>query len=193
MKIAIIDYNAGNTKSVQFALQRLGYQSFCTDDAQKIIHADKVIFPGVGHAAFGQKILKEKGLDQAIISLKQPVLGICLGMQLLCKHSQEGNVQALGIFETEVIPFEKTVRSPHVGWNLISNNQNGIFAGLDAQVYAYFVHSFFAKICTNTIATTVYEQTISASLSKDNFFACQFHPEKSADVGMQILKNFIQI
>ncbi|HEY4786515.1 MAG TPA: imidazole glycerol phosphate synthase subunit HisH [Bacteroidales bacterium] len=199
MNIVIIKYNAGNIRSVEFALQRLGTQPEITADPEKIKAADKVIFPGVGEASTTMKYLREHRLDQLIISLKQPVLGICLGLQLMCKHSEEGDVQCLGIFDEEVKRFlvpkgeESAYKIPQMGWNTITNLKSGLFDASVENQYVYFVHSYYAAIGSHTIATTQYSQAFSSALHKDNFYATQFHPEKSGTVGAKILKNFIEI
>lgn len=199
MNIAIIKYNAGNIRSVEFALQRLGIQAEITADAERIKSADKVIFPGVGEACNTMKYLREHKLDELIVSLKQPVLGICLGLQLMCRHSEEGDTKCLGIFDEEVKRFianageEIRYKVPQMGWNTISGLQTKLFdASLENQ-YVYFVHSYYAAIGQHTIATTRYTQSFSAALHKNNFYATQFHPEKSGPVGAQILKNFIEL
>jgi imidazole glycerol-phosphate synthase subunit HisH len=197
MKIAIIKYNAGNIRSVEFALQRLGIQPEITADPEKIKSADKVIFPGVGEAFHTMKYLREQNLDKLIISLKQPVLGICLGLQLMCNHSEEGDTNCLGIFDEEVKRFlpvqgdENIHKVPQMGWNTITGLKTKLFDPSLENQYVYFVHSFYATIGKHTIASTHYSQSFSAALQKDNFFATQFHPEKSGSVGSQILKNFI--
>lgn len=203
MKIAIIKYNAGNVSSVTFALERLGISPLITDKTEELLSADKVIFPGVGEASSTMQYLKMHKLDAVIRQLKQPVLGICLGMQLLCKHSAEGNTPCLGIFDQQVLGFDNQSQSetekqkiPHVGWNNFINfkdNNNPLFAGLEPKDYVYFVHSFFVEIGNQTTATTDYILPFSAALQKDNFYAVQFHPEKSGEVGEKILKNFVSI
>lgn len=195
--IAIIKYNAGNVQSVQYALQRLGAESVVTDDAVIIKNADKVIFPGVGHAAPAMQYLKEKQLDKLIVSLKQPVLGICLGQQLMCAHSEEGDTKCLGIFDEKVklfIPSNgKTAKVPQTGWNNLYNLKSVLFKGLKENSFVYSVHSYYAAIGNETIATTDYILPYSAALQKNNFYSVQFHPEKSGTVGETILKNFISI
>lgn len=191
--VAVIDYNAGNIQSVEFALERLGVDYVTTGDKEVIRKADKVIFPGVGEAKNTMEFLKAKGLDVFIKDLKQPVLGICLGMQLMCQHSEEGDVDALGIFDATVRRFvpENGEKVPHMGWNTLVDTKGDLFAGDIEQKYVYFVHSFYAEICEDTIATTNYTKPYSSALHKGNFYATQFHPEKSGDVGEQILRNFV--
>lgn len=192
--IAIIKYNAGNVKSVQYALERLGAISVVTDDEDTIRNADKVIFPGVGHAGSAMDNVKEKGLDKLIVSLKQPVLGVCVGMQLMCKHSEEGDTTGMGIFDTEIKLFRSDVlKVPQMGWNTIFGFKSPLFKGLSEPAYIYNVHSYYAELNEQTAATCDYVQPYSAALQKDNFYAVQFHPEKSGKVGEQILKNFISI
>ena len=195
--IAIIKYNSGNVQSVQYALQRLGAASVVTDDESVIRNAIKVIFPGVGHAAPAMQYLREKGLDKLIVSLQQPVLGICLGQQLMCNHSEEGNTDCLGIFNEEVKlfvpPAVGVFKVPHVGWNSIYNLSSILFRGVAENDFVYSVHSYYTALGKNTSATTDYIVPFSASLQKDNFYAVQFHPEKSGLVGETILKNFINL
>jgi glutamine amidotransferase len=199
MNIVIIKYNAGNIRSVEFALQRLGIEPEITADPEKVKAADKVIFPGVGEASTTMKYLREHKLDQLIVSLKQPVLGICLGLQLMCNHSEEGDVQCLGIFEEEVKRFqipkaeESLYKVPQMGWNTITDLKSSLFDKSLENQYVYFVHSYYAALGPHTIATTQYSQAFSAALHKDNFYATQFHPEKSGSIGAQILKNFIEL
>lgn len=199
MKVVIIKYNAGNIQSVEFALKRLGIEPDITADMDKIRAADKVIFPGVGEAFNTMKYLREHKLNQLIVSLKQPVLGICLGLQLMCKHSEEGNTECLGIFEEEVKRFqintgqESSFKVPQMGWNTITGLKSGIFDSSLENQYVYFVHSYYAAIGPHTAATTQYSQLFSAALHKGNFYATQFHPEKSGTVGAKILKNFIEL
>ncbi len=195
--IAIIKYNAGNVQSVQYALQRLGAASVVTDDASVIRNAEKVIFPGVGHAAPAMQYLKEKQLDKLIVSLQQPVLGICLGQQLMCNHSEEGDTDCLGIFNEEVKlfvpPASLAFKVPHVGWNSIYDFKSVLFDGLKKNDFVYSVHSYYTALGNDTVATTDYIIPFSAALQKNNFYAVQFHPEKSGVVGETILKNFINL
>ena len=193
MKIAIIDYGAGNVQSVLFALERLGFEGIVTNDWNTIKKADKVIFPGVGEASSAMKMLMNSGLDVLIPTLKQPVLGICLGMQLMCKHSEEGNTNGLGIFDVNVVNFSNKVKVPQMGWNTIYNLKSLLFTGIKENEFMYLVHSFYAPLSENTIATTNYEQEYSTALQRDNFFGVQFHPEKSGVFGEQILKNFLNL
>ena len=193
MKIAIIDYGAGNVQSVLFALERLGFEGIVTNDWNTIKKADKVIFPGVGEASSAMKMLQESGLDVLIPTLKQPVLGICLGMQLMCKYSEEGNTNGLGIFDVNVVKFSQDVKVPQMGWNTIFNLKTPLFEGIKENEFMYLVHSFYASLSENTIATTNYEHEYSTALKRDNFFGVQFHPEKSGIFGEQILKNFLNL
>ena len=193
MKIAIIDYGAGNVQSVLFALERLGFVGIVTNDWITIKSADKVIFPGVGEASSAMKMLQESGLDVLIPTLKQPVLGICLGMQLMCKYSEEGNTNGLGIFDVNVVKFSQDVKVPQMGWNTIFNLKTPLFEGIKENEFMYLVHSYYATLSENTIATTNYELEYSTALQRDNFFGVQFHPEKSGIFGEQILKNFLQL
>ena len=198
MKIAIIKYNAGNIMSVEYALQRLGIEADVTPDKEKIMKADKVIFPGVGEASTTMAYLKEHKLDDLIISLRQPVLGICLGMQLMCRHSEENDVDCLGIFDEDVVRFqaepgkETITKVPHMGWNTLESIKSPLFNGIAEGEYVYFVHSYYATIGIDTIATSDYILPFGAAMHKDNFYATQFHPEKSGPVGASILKNFIE-
>ncbi|WP_294273019.1 imidazole glycerol phosphate synthase subunit HisH [uncultured Chryseobacterium sp.] len=190
--IAIIKYNGGNVNSVQNALNRLNAHSVVTDDFETIRTADKVIFPGVGEASSTMKLLKEKGLDQFIPTLQQPVLGICLGMQLMCGHNEEGNTKGMGIFDLEVKRFPPYDLVPHMGWNTFQNNHRSpLFTGLDEENNCYFVHSYYCELSEYTTSVCNYILPFSASLQKDNFFAVQFHPEKSGAAGNEILKNFL--
>lgn len=191
--IAILKYNGGNVSSVQNALNRLGAESIITDDFELIKKADKVIFPGVGEASSTMKILKEKGLDQLIPSLKQPVLGICLGMQLMCKSNEEGNTVGMGIFDCNVKKFPQLDLVPHMGWNTVLDLKSPLFSEILEEDDLYFVHSFYCELSENTTSVCDYILPFSASLQKDNFFATQFHPEKSGKVGNKILENFLKI
>ncbi len=190
--IAIIKYNGGNVSSVQNSLNRLNVESVVTDDFDLIRKADKVIFPGVGEASSTMKLLKEKGLDQLIPTLKQPVLGVCLGMQLMCKNNEEGNTSGMGIFDINVKKFPATDIVPHMGWNTISDFRSGIFSGIEENCDVYFVHSFYCELSENTTSVCDYILQFSASLQKDNFYAMQFHPEKSGDIGSRLLENFLK-
>lgn len=191
MKIVIIDYGAGNIQSIKFAIQRLGFESILSHDVQEIMEADKVIFPGVGEASSAMKKLKASTLDTLIPKLKQPVLGICLGMQLMCNSSQEGNTKGLGIFDVDVIQFPNSVKVPQIGWNQICNLKSPLFRDVKENEHIYLVHSYYAPICQETIAESEYAIVYSAALEKENFFGTQFHPEKSSSVGERILKNFL--
>jgi glutamine amidotransferase len=196
MNIVIIQYNAGNIQSVLYALERLGVQARVTDNVELIQSADKVIFPGVGEASTAMHYLKERGLDNVIVNLKQPVFGICLGMQLMCAYSEENNTSCLGIFEEQVKlfkPTDATIKVPQIGWNTISNLKTDLFKGVTEESYAYFVHGYYAAIGNRTIGTTNYVQPYSCALHKDNFYGVQFHPEKSAKVGEQIIQNFLSL
>ncbi len=196
METVIIQYNAGNIQSVLYALERLGVNALVTDDSEKIKSASRVIFPGVGEASTAMQYLKERQLDQLIVSLKQPVLGICLGMQLMCAYSEENNTDCLGIFNEQVKQFKPdtiSVKVPQMGWNTITHLQSSLFKGVDENSYAYFVHGYYASIGTHTIAKTNYVLDYSSALHKDNFYGVQFHPEKSAKVGEQIIQNFLSI
>ena len=196
MKLVIIKYNAGNIKSLQYALERLGVEPILSDDAEEILGADKVIFPGVGEASSAMKYLKQKNLDEVIVQVKQPFLGICLGMQLMCEYSQENDTKCLGVFKQQVKLFKSNdplVKVPQIGWNEINDLKSGLFQGIKAGSYCYFVHSYYAELSNETIATSEYCSPFSSALNKDNFYGVQFHPEKSADVGQLILNNFLNI
>ena len=196
MNLSIIQYNAGNIQSVLYALERLGVTATVTDDPAFIQASDKVIFPGVGEASTAMAYLKERNLDQLIVSLKQPVLGICLGMQLMCQHSAENDTNCLGIFEEQVLAFKATEmvqKIPQMGWNNIMNLKTDLFKAVPENSFAYFVHGYYAGLGDNTIATTDYIQAYSSGLHKDNFYGVQFHPEKSAEVGEQIIQNFLAL
>lgn len=190
-KIALIDYGAGNVQSVLFALERLGFQGIVTNDVTIIQQADKVIFPGVGEASSAMQKLKSTGLDQVIPLLKQPVLGICLGMQLLCRHSEEGNTNALGIFDLDVKKFSNSVKVPQMGWNTIANLKSDLFQNISENEYMYLVHSYYVPENPFSIAQTNYGIDYASAIQKDNFYGVQFHPEKSGTAGEQILKNFL--
>jgi len=211
MNIAIVKYNAGNIQSVLYALERIGKEAIVTDDHEQIRSADKVIFPGVGEASTAMDYLKERGLDMLIRGLQQPVLGICLGMQLMCRYSEENDTECLGIFEEEVKKFrppgrtagkggttavpgakEEVYKVPQIGWNNIYHLQSPLFRGLEENAYCYFVHGYYAALGKHTIATTDYVLPYSSGLHKDNFYGVQFHPEKSAQVGEKILRNFLE-
>lgn len=193
MKIVIINYGAGNIQSIKFAIKRLGHEAVLTNDVEEIQSADKVIFPGVGEASSAMKKLRDSGLDKIIPYLEQPVLGICLGMQLMCNSSEEGNTKGLGIFDVDVVKFSKTVKVPQIGWNQISNLKSKLFKNVNEKEHIYLVHSFYAPIVQETIAESNYELKYSSALQKDNFYGTQFHPEKSSVVGEQILKNFLKL
>ena len=193
MKIVIIDYGAGNVKSVQFALERLGYEAICTNNPEEIKSADKVIFPGVGEAQSAMNEIVKFGLDQLIPKLKQPVLGICLGMQLMCDFSEENQTECLGIFPLKVKRFEVDYKVPHIGWNQITNLKSDLFSKVPDNAYMYYVHSYYVPESEYTMASTDYGVSYAGAIHKDNFYACQFHPEKSGELGEQILKNFINI
>ncbi|WP_296682478.1 imidazole glycerol phosphate synthase subunit HisH [Flavobacterium sp.] len=193
MKIAIINYGAGNIQSILFAIERLGYTAVLTNNPAEIQQADKVIFPGVGEASYAMQKLKESGLDSLIPTLKQPVLGICLGMQLMCQHSEEGNTDGLGIFDANVIRFSTQVKVPQMGWNQIYNLKSPLFEGINNNEYMYLVHSYYVPNCSEAIANTNYDVEYASALQKNNFYGTQFHPEKSGDVGEQILANFLKL
>lgn len=191
--LVIVDYGAGNVKSVEFAFNRLGVKPVLSSDAEVISNAKRVIFPGVGHAEFAMNALKSKGLDAAIKGLKVPVLGICLGMQLMCNRTEEGNVEGLAIFDTVVNKFPAENKIPHMGWNNIKTDGCSLFKGIPEESYFYFVHSYYAASCANTSSVCDYILPFSASLEKDNFFGCQFHPEKSGEMGERLLGNFLNL
>lgn len=196
MNVAIIKYNAGNIFSVDYALKRIGINPIITSDKETLMKADKIIFPGVGEAETTMKYLKENKLDMLIKDLKQPVLGICLGMQLMCKFSEEGNVDCLGIFDTDVKRFSPSrheEKVPHMGWNTIANTNSKLFDGFSNEEYVYFVHSYYVPLNEFTAAETNYILPYSSALHKDNFYATQFHPEKSGKTGERILRNFIEL
>ena len=196
MNVAIVKYNAGNLYSVVNALRRMGIEPLLTDDAEALRKADRVFFPGQGHAGEAMDYLKARKLDEVIRDLKQPVFGICVGQQLLCKHSEEGDTDCIGIFDAEVKRFQPKNHEdkvPCMGWNQLYDIKSPLFNGLDDGDYVYFVHSFFVPVCAETIATADYVLPYSASMQKDNFYTCQFHPEKSGKVGERILKNFLEL
>ena len=195
MQVAVVKYNAGNIYSVMNALKRLGVEPLLTDDAQQLRQADRVLFPGQGEASGAMAYLREHGLDEVICSLTQPVLGICIGQQLLCRHSEEGDVDCLGIFDADVKRFSPTRHEdkvPCMGWNKIYDTKSELMAGVEGQ-FVYFVHSFYVPSCPETIATADYIQPYSAALHKDNFYATQFHPEKSGSAGERIIRNFLEL
>ena len=193
MSVVIVNYNAGNVQSVTYALNRLGVQPVLSDDPDTIKSAEKVIFPGVGEASTAMNFLKTKRLDAVIRELKQPVFGVCLGLQLLCKHSEENDTECLGIFDIEVKKFEPKLKVPQMGWNTLNETKGALFEDLGDEPYVYFVHSYYAELNEYTVAVTDYVNPFSAALQKDNFYALQAHPEKSGKVGEQILKNFLAL
>ncbi|ANW95548.1 imidazole glycerol phosphate synthase subunit HisH [Wenyingzhuangia fucanilytica] len=193
MKIVIINYGAGNIQSIRFAIERLGYEAVLSNDVEEIKSADKVIFPGVGEASSAMKMLKATGLDAVIPTLTQPVLGICLGMQLMCNYSEEGDTKGLGIFNVDVKRFENIVKVPQIGWNQIKGLGSKIFNDVKEGAYMYLVHSYYAPITKETIATTEYGVQYSTALQKANFYGVQFHPEKSSTDGAKILENFLNL
>lgn len=194
MTVTILKYNSGNVKSVLFALQRLGIDAIVSDDHEVITKSDKIIFPGVGHAGSAMENLKISGLDKLIPTLKQPLLGICAGMQLLCLHSEEGDTDCLGIFPMHVKRFTgKDLKIPHTGWNTIFDLKSPLFKGVAENDFVYFVHSFYVEKGIETVATTEYGTQFSAAIQKNNFYGVQFHTEKSADVGSSILSNFLNL
>ena len=193
MKLVIIDYGTGNIKSIQFAFKRLGVEAKLSNIPEEILAADKIIFPGVGEASNAMQKLKESGLDVLIPKLKQPVLGICLGMQLLCNYTEEGDTKGLGVFNTNIKRFSNKVKVPQIGWNIITNLKSMLFNGISDGEYMYLVHSYYAEICKETISVTNYNFNYSSALKKDNFYGVQFHPEKSSIVGEQVLKNFLEL
>lgn len=195
MQVAIVKYNAGNIYSVVNALKRLGVEPLLTDDAEQLGKADRVVFPGQGEARGAMEYLRARGLDKVIRSLRQPVLGICIGQQLLCRHSEEGDTECIGIFDTEVKRFQPQHHEdkvPCMGWNKLYDTSSPLMQNVDEQ-YVYFVHSYYVPVCQETIAKADYILPFSAAMHKDNFYACQFHPEKSGRVGEQIIKNFLEL
>ena len=193
MDLKIVNYGAGNIKSIQFAFQRLGYDAILSNNPDEIIKADRVIFPGVGEASSAMKMLKESGLDTLIPQLKQPVLGICLGMQLMCDHSEEGDTKGLGIFNVNVKRFSNNVKVPQMGWNTVKNLKSDLFKNISEDDYMYLVHSYYAQNCEEAIATSHYEIEYASALANDNFYGVQFHPEKSSKSGVQLLQNFLDL
>ena len=195
MNVAIVKYNAGNVYSVVNALKRLGIDPLLTDDAEQLMKADRVLFPGQGEASGAMEYLKARRLDEVIRNLKQPVLGICIGQQLLCRHSEEGDTDCIGIFDAEVkrfLPTRHEDKVPCMGWNRLYDTKSPLMQGLEGE-YVYFVHSYYVPMCQETIATADYILPYSAAMHKDNFYTCQFHPEKSSKVGEQIIKNFLAL
>lgn len=192
MKLVIINYGAGNIKSIQFAFKRLGVDAILSDDRDEIIKADKVIFPGVGEASSAMKKLKESGLDTVIPSLRQPVLGICLGMQLMCRSTEEGTTKGLEIFDVDVKRFSNAVKVPQMGWNSIQDLKSDLFSGISENAYMYLVHSYYEDTA-ESIATSFYEKKYATAFQKDNFYGVQFHPEKSGKVGEKLLENFLKL
>jgi imidazole glycerol-phosphate synthase subunit HisH len=193
MKLVIINYGAGNIKSIQFAFNRLGIDAVLSNNPEEILAANKIIFPGVGEASSAMKMLVESGLDTLIPTLKQPVLGICLGMQLMCKSTEEGNTEGLGIFQTDVKRFSNDLKVPQMGWNVIKDLKSPLFSGVKENEYMYLVHSYYAEHCKESIAATDYGLNYASALQHENFYGVQFHPEKSSLAGEQILKNFLEL
>ncbi len=192
-QIVIIDYGAGNIQSIKFAVERLGFTAILSNDPEEIRNADKVIFPGVGEASSAMQKLRESGLDTVIPTLRQPVLGICLGMQLMCNSSEEGNTEGLGIFDVDVVRFRGSLKIPQIQWNAISNLKTPLFESVSEQAFIYMVHSYYAPVTDQTIAVCEYGIPYSAAFAKANFYGTQFHPEKSSSVGEQILRNFLEL
>ena len=192
MKVVIIDYGAGNIQSIRFALERLGATAVLSHDAEEIQKATHVIFPGVGEASSAMEKLCATGLDKVIPTLTQPVLGICLGMQLMCRSSEEGNTKGLGVFDTEVLRFTTDLNVPHMGWNTVDGSGN-LFLNIPQNSHFYLVHSYYANVCNDTVASCTYDIPFSAALARDNFYGTQFHPEKSGGVGATLLQNFLNL
>lgn len=192
MKVVIIDYGAGNIQSIRFALERLGATAILSHDADTIQKAKHVIFPGVGEASSAMEKLQATGLDKIIPNLEQPVLGICLGMQLMCRSSEEGNTKGLSIFDTEVLRFKTDLNVPHMGWNTVSG-KGTLFSDIPKNSHFYLVHSYYANVCNDTVAQCTYDLTFSAALARNNFYGTQFHPEKSGSMGATLLQNFLRL
>ncbi|CAN5355925.1 imidazole glycerol phosphate synthase subunit HisH [soil metagenome] len=190
--IAIVNYGAGNIQSIKFAIQRLGFEAVLTSEATEILSADKVIFPGVGEASSAMRMLRSTGLEKVIPTLKQPVLGICLGMQLMCESSEEGNTKGLGIFDAKVVKFNNGLKVPQIGWNQIYDLRSVLFEGVKEKDYIYLVHSYYIPECKETIASTEYGIEYTSAIQKNNFYGVQFHPEKSSTAGEKILENFLK-
>lgn len=193
MKVAIVKYNAGNIRSVDHALRRLGVAAHITDDPEEIISADRVIFPGVGEASSTMEFLRRRGMDRLIAGLTRPVLGICLGQQLMCRWSEEGDTPCIGIFDAPVRRFPPGEKVPHMGWNSLESVRGRLFEGIGPGSYVYFVHSYYVPVCEETAAATLYMVPFSAAMEKGNFYATQFHPEKSGETGQRILSNFLNL
>ena len=193
MNVVIINYGAGNIQSIRFAFERLGVHPVLSDSAEEIQRADRVIFPGVGEASSAMKKLKTSGLDKYIPELKQPVLGICLGMQLMCNYSEEGDTEGLGIYDIDVLKFNHGMKVPQIGWNTIDQLRSGLFKDITDREFIYLVHSYYAPLCEDTIAVSDYGMSYSTALRKGNFYGVQFHPEKSSVVGSKILENFLKL
>ncbi len=193
MRIVIINYGAGNIQSIKFAIQRLGFEAVLSDNEAEIRNADKVIFPGVGEASSAMEKLRATGLDKVIPTLTQPVLGICLGMQLMCNHCEEGNTQGLNIFDVDVVKFDGNEKVPQIGWNQIESLKSDLFKGISENEYMYLVHSFYVPLTNEAIATTNYGIKYASALQEKNFYGVQFHPEKSSKAGAQILQNFLEL
>ncbi|MDT0643987.1 imidazole glycerol phosphate synthase subunit HisH [Zunongwangia sp. F363] len=193
MKIAIIDYGAGNIQSIKFAVKRLGFEAVLSNNAEEIKAADKVIFPGVGEAGSAMKMLKSTGLQKLIPNLTQPVLGICLGMQLMCDYCEEGDTNGLGIFDAQVVKFDNKLKVPQIGWNRIFDLKSELFEGIQEGEYVYLVHSYYIPECGETIASTEYGVEYTSAIKKNNFYGVQFHPEKSSTAGEKILENFLNL